>query len=105
MRIYAPVNCGARFTVCRPNERPLLEIWKCGHGPNSSEGLAVIHAGETHYLVMIGPPQGYQFHRPGAVSCEALIERSAIDRLLETPKTMSIRSCLEFPADQTVLLT
>jgi hypothetical protein len=37
MRNYAPVNCGARFTVCRPNERPLLEIWKCGHGPNSSE--------------------------------------------------------------------
>jgi hypothetical protein len=24
MRNYAPVNCGARFTVCRPNERPLL---------------------------------------------------------------------------------
>ena len=56
MRNYAPVNCGARFTVCGPNERSLLEVLKCGHGPNSSEGWAVVHAGESHYLVRVGPP-------------------------------------------------
>jgi hypothetical protein len=45
---------------------------------------------EIHYLVRVGPPQGYQFHRPGAVSYEALVERSAIDRLLEPLKSMSV---------------
>jgi hypothetical protein len=107
-RNYVDEGPGARFTVCRPDERPLLEIWKCGHGPNSSQGWAVVHAkkdrsengephvgvsvyvDETHYLVRVGPPQGYQFHRPGAVSYEALIERWAIDRLLEPLKSISI---------------
>jgi hypothetical protein len=79
-----------RFTVCRPNERPLLEIWNYGHGPNSSQGWAVIHADETHYLVRVGPPRSLRFHLPGAPSCEELIERSAVDRLLEPLKTMNI---------------
>ena len=26
MRNYAPMNCGARFTLCRPNERPILDL-------------------------------------------------------------------------------
>jgi hypothetical protein len=90
MRNYVEEGPGARFTIRRPNERPLLEIWKCGHGPNSSQGWAVVYAGETHYLVRVGPPRGYQFFRRGAVSFEALVERSAIDRLVEPLKSISI---------------
>ncbi len=87
-RNYVPVNRGSKFTVCRQNEYPLLEIWKCGHAPNISEGWAVIRVDEAHCLVRVGPPRGLQFHPPGVVSCEALVERSAIDRLLEPLKTM-----------------
>ena len=40
----------------------LLEIWTSGHGPNISEGWAVIRVDEAHCLVRVAPPRRRQFH-------------------------------------------
>lgn len=88
--IYSEDRLGsARFTVCRADENPILEIWERGCGPNGSEGLAVIQQ-KDHCLIRHGFPRGYQLHYPGALPAETSVERATIDKLLEPLKTMRL---------------
>jgi hypothetical protein len=45
---------------------------------------------QDHCIIRLGHPRGYQFHFPGAVSAETVVERSAIDQLLELLKTIHV---------------
>jgi hypothetical protein len=76
-----------KFTVRKPNEYPLLEIWHLGLGPNFSDGYCVVprprtqealdgYAGQPPLLVCYGAPHGAQ-QSEGSISVadyEALLE-------------------------------
>jgi hypothetical protein len=54
-RNYVPVYhedllLPVRFTVCKPEEYPLLEIWQRGYGPNISHCFAVVTSAQRYGL-------------------------------------------------------
>lgn len=76
-----------RFTVCRPEEYPLLEIWQHGYGPNTSHGFAVVRQ-KDFLLVRHSYPRGYQQDCPWAIAHEGTLSQAKFDELIEPLKTM-----------------
>jgi hypothetical protein len=62
------------FTLCKPNEGALLEIWHIGYGPNITYGLCVAdpnlywttQADRQPLIVRYGFPPGELTELPGA---------------------------------------
>jgi hypothetical protein len=94
---YAPPY-HASFTLRKPNERALLEIWHIGYGPNVSYGLCVTDpnlywsdpAERRPLIVRYGFPPGEQIECPGLVPGEGSISRAAFDELLEPLKHLQV---------------
>jgi hypothetical protein len=88
----------AGFTLRRPHERALLEIWHIGYGPNVSYGLCVTDpnlywtdpAERQPLIVRYGFPPGEQIECPGLVPGEGSIcHQSRIRRAARTPRAHS----------------
>jgi hypothetical protein len=89
------------FTLRKPGERPLLEIWHIGYGPNVSYGLCVTDpnlywtdpAERQPLIVRCGFPPGEQIECPGLVPGEGSITRAAFEELLEHLKHIQVPPC------------
>jgi hypothetical protein len=94
---YAPAH-HAGFTLRKPNECALLEIWHIGYGPNITYGLCVADsnpfwtdpADRQPLIVRYGFPPGQQIEYPGLVPGEGSITRAAFDQLLESLKHIQV---------------
>ena len=77
---YAPAH-HAGFTLRKPNESALLEIWHIGYGPNITYGLCVADsnpfwtapADRQRLIVRYGFPLGQQIECPGLVPGEGSV--------------------------------
>jgi hypothetical protein len=104
--IRPPDDIG-RFTVRRPDEYPLLEIWHLGLGPNISGGYCVAPrprawwndnseaAEEQPLLVRHGAP-------PSTVISEGSISDTAFEALLEPLKHVQVPP---YPGEEAILST
>ena len=86
------------FTLHKPDERPLLEIWHIGFGPNITYGLCVADsnpfwtdpADRQPLIVRYGFPPGQQIEYRGLVPREGSISQAEVDELLEPLKHIQV---------------
>jgi hypothetical protein len=89
------------FTLGKPDERALLEIWHIGSGPNITYGICVIDpnlywstpADQQPLIVRCGYPPGYPLDPPGPMGEEGTITRAEFDKLLEPLKHIQVPPC------------
>jgi hypothetical protein len=91
------------FTLRKPDERALLEIWHIGYGPNITYGLCVADpnlywtdlASRQPLIVRYGFPPGELIDRPGLVPRDALSARLSSTSCSSRSRTFEYRP---FPA-------
>src|SRR5215469_8591397 len=93
------------FTLRKPGERPLLEIWHIGYGPNISYGICVaepprawesdqgFEPSQQPLVVRCGYPPGYPLAPGDAIGEEGSITRAAFEELLEPLKQIRVPPC------------
>ena len=89
------------FTLRKPDERALLEIWHIGYGPNITYGLCVADpnlywtdlADRQPLIVRYGFPPGEPIDCPGLVPREGSISQAKFDELLEPLTHIRVPPC------------
>ena len=96
------------FTLRKPDERSLLEIWHIGYELNISYGICVIDpslywsnpADQQPLVVRCGYPPGCPLAPPGPMGEEGSITRAEFHELLEPLKHIQVPPC---PGEEALL--